>query len=650
MPRAIVRTMLAAFGGAGAGLLLVMLAYTSRADIALEMDRDLPRFASGFHAIERDGDRTFAWTSDRAVIRLAGLDRRVDWTCTISARGIREPLPDLTLAYDGTGSETGRLTHDYRDVTVRIPARPEQSGLTLTVVVAPTFVPGPHDPRTLGAQVDWLRCSPEGRVLPPPAAMQAGAIATGAFGLAAVLAGAPVPVAAVVIAVSGAGFATLLSTGGAAFGTYPSLVTVIAALAAGALVVAAWIAAIGARARLAGPALAVASATAVLAALKLAALAHPMKAVVDALFQAHRLQWVQAGRYFFTQPLPDGVQFPYAIGLYVTAMPWASLVTDHVLLLRAVVVVAEALAGIALYLVVVRGFGDRLAGLIAVLLFHVVPLPFVVVGNGNLTNAFAQSAAVMALAAAALMPSPLRGWQWPLRVAILTALTTLAFLSHVTTVMLLAGTLGAIVVAYVVVGGRDLQRPAAAIALATALATVVAVGLYYRHFDEVFEQARARVRAPQSASAPNETGEPEQDRPAVLVRPLAWHERAADTVRQTTRSIGWPVLVLATAGVGGLAAAGWRRQVPLFVAAWGAAWLIFLVGGTLTRVDTQYQRYAAELVGRINLASYPVAVVLAAIGASRLWRARQRARAIAAAVLVAAALVIGIGMWKAWFA
>ncbi len=52
-----------------------------------------------------------------------------------------------------------------------------------------------------------------------------------------------------------------------------------------------------------------------------------------------------------------------------------------------------------LYAIVVRGWGDRLAGAMAVALYHLIPLDFaVVVTTGNLTNAFAQSVAVAALA------------------------------------------------------------------------------------------------------------------------------------------------------------------------------------------------------------------------------------------------------------
>jgi hypothetical protein len=47
--------------------------------------------------------------------------------------------------------------------------------------------------------------------------------------------------------------------------------------------------------------------------LRLLGILHPSKALVDAVFQAHRFESVLAGRYYFTQPMPGGVQFPYAI-------------------------------------------------------------------------------------------------------------------------------------------------------------------------------------------------------------------------------------------------------------------------------------------------------------------------------------------------
>ena len=110
--------------------------------------------------------------------------------------------------------------------------------------------------------------------------------------------------------------------------------------------------------------------------LKLLALLHPSKLLIDALFHAHRLEWVMAGRYYFTQPMPSGVQFPYAIALYVFAAPWAAFTRDHVALLRIVVAVCQAVAGATLYPMVARNWHDRRAAVIAVMLFHTVPLPY----------------------------------------------------------------------------------------------------------------------------------------------------------------------------------------------------------------------------------------------------------------------------------
>ncbi len=69
---------------------------------------------------------------------------------------------------------------------------------------------------------------------------------------------------------------------------------------------------------------------------------------------AHRLDYVLAGRYFFTQVMPGGVQFPYAIALYVFASPWAAFTRDHIALLRVVVAAAEAAAGLLLYWAILR--------------------------------------------------------------------------------------------------------------------------------------------------------------------------------------------------------------------------------------------------------------------------------------------------------
>src|SRR6185436_8529652 len=139
--------------------------------------------------------------------------------------------------------------------------------------------------------------------------------------------------------------------------------------------------------------------------LKILGLVHPSKLVIDAVFHAHRLEWVMAGRYYFTQPMPDGVTFPYAIGLYVFAAPWTILTHDYVTLLRVIVCTAQVLAGALLYPVIVKGWNDRAAALMAVVLFNLVPLPYGLLGNANLTNTFGEAVAVAAVASASLISS-----------------------------------------------------------------------------------------------------------------------------------------------------------------------------------------------------------------------------------------------------
>ena len=644
MLHVVIRPLTAVLFGAVAGVLCLLLGYPLRSTVVLDMDRDPPSFLAGVHAAEREGARTFAWTSSRVTLRLAGLDRRVDWTCAIHVRGARDasqPMPSLMMAFDGVGSTTAALTNEFQEVSLVVPARPDRSGLVITADVTPTFRPGGSDPRELGAQIDWMRCTPAGPVRPPEGAMRAAAVGGAAMALAAVVAGATtVLLVPTVLAVS-AGQAWLLVTGAGVFGSYPALLTTIVCWGAALVALMAWAPVLVRRQRLSGWTLAAVTVSIVLASLKLAALEHPAKLLIDALFQAHRLEWVVAGRYFFTQPMPSGVQFPYAIGLYGTAAPLASIITDHVLLLRLVVIVAEAAAGLCLYAVLARGFQDRAAGVLAVVLFHLMPASHFVVGNANLTNAFAQAIGACVLCGLALIPAPARSREFLAAATGLTALTALAFLSHVGTIVVVAATLGMMVVMCLLARRTDLTRLAAFTVVMTLVAALLAVGLYYRHFTDVYREAYARVRAPAAAdvvSAP--AGSEALDAPAMLTRPLAWHERVSASWSQTLLDVGWPMLLLAVAG-GLLGLRGRRDRTAVLLVAWAAAWILLIAGSTIGRVDIQFQRYAVEFVARVNLAAGPLLAGLAGLGATSLWR-RAVATRVVAVVLVAA------GLWAGW--
>src|SRR5687768_6843818 len=205
---------------------------------------------------------------------------------------------------------------------------------------------------------------------------------------------------------------------------------------------------------------------------------HPPKPIVDIVFHAHRLQWVLDGVYYFTQPLPSGVVFPYAIGLYVFAAPWTMLTSDFESLLRVIVTTAEAAGGLCVYLLVARGWGDRKVAVTATVLYALVPRTFEIVGNANMTNAFGQSVALAVLTAATLWALP---WgRWPSWVGF-TALLTFALLCHISTFTLLGAIVGVLAVLYWFAADRALRSHALSMGTALIVAAVVAIAVYYAH-------------------------------------------------------------------------------------------------------------------------------------------------------------------------
>jgi len=237
--------------------------------------------------------------------------------------------------------------------------------------------------------------------------------------------------------------------------------------------------------------------------LEMLGLLHPSKGLVDAVFHAHRFERVLAGSYYFTQPVRN-TEFPYAIALYVFAAPWASFVRDHVTLLRTVVCASEVMAGALLYPMIVRTWGDRAAGVIAVGLFHCAPLPYVVLGNANLTNAFGQAAALVAIAAATVWRLGTKDFVQLIALALLCAL---ALLSHVSTFASFSVTMFAMACLYWVMGGPVWRPQARSIAVALAIAVVVSVVAYYGHFLSSYASLQ-RVSAQQQQMQPQQQQQP----------------------------------------------------------------------------------------------------------------------------------------------
>ncbi len=624
--------------GALGGLAALAAVYAQHPDIVMEMDGATPA-VTGLYDVERAGQETFAWTRREAVLSVPGLDRRVPWFCTIRLRGARadtSTLPEVVVSVDGVIAVARKTTNDYEDVGVTLPPR-GSPGAVVTVTSSRTIQPGPSDTRMLGVMVDRWACEPTGGAIvrPPATALTAAAAAGAALGAALGIAGLGfLSIAAAALAV-GAGQAIPIDW---QFGILPSYTSRVPWIAVWiALVLAASVRAAEWRMgrRLHRAALFVATFTAAAFYLKLLVLLHPSKPLVDALFHAHRLEWVLGGRYFFTQPMPGGVHFPYAIGLYVFAMPFAELTRDHVLLLRIIVSAAEATGYVLTYLLVSRVWGDRLAGAIAAVLFSVVPRLFEIVGNANMTNAFGQSVAFAAVAAAVLWPLAGRGWWW--QFGALAALTAFALLSHISTITLLGAILLALAALYWWRGGSNLRVPAGSILAALAVAAVFSVAIYYAHFGDAFRSAaRVRASAPSAAAADLRPG-----------TSMGLVPRSLEAARLGVAAVGWPMIVLAAAG----AVPWWRRGVrdrlSLAVAAWMAAFVVFVAGVVLAPVGPSFVRYAAEFITRVTLATFPAIVILAGLGSAWALRRGWTLR-VPAALLLAVTFYTGVRLWIAW--
>jgi hypothetical protein len=634
--------------GAVVGAVSVALAFTTHPDIALEMDRDLPQNISGVYSPERAQDVTFAWTSGRAELALKGMNRDAPWVCSVRFRGGRAaptPQPVVDVAIDGIRLASSTATNEYQEIEITAPPS-ERRGLILTMDVAPTAVPGPQDPRQLGVQLDRLACRPAGAAALPPrgtlaSAALSGAIFGAAFSLINVTAGMAAG-AALLLAVAQA---APLSIGLAPYVDHGGHAIRLAVWIGLAMVLTARCAEWWSGRRLRNTARFVIAFSAAVLYLQLLALSHPSKALVDAVFQAHRFQAVLAGRLLFTQGMPSGVQFPYAIGLYVFSAPWSVLTANHVTLLRIVVCASQVIAGGLVYLLVVRTWGDRLSGAIAAALFSLVPMKYLFIGAANLTNVFGESVAVATVAALTLLP--LRQRQW-VQVLVVTLLATWAFLCHVGTFATLFVTLSVVTLLYWRLGGPSLRGPAHHAFIVTAAAVLLSVATYYGHFGAVYKDAlRIRSQGPPAAAQSAQPGGDETATPATKYRAFTpLHIRVFDALMLTVEMVGWPILALAAVG-------GWRAwtrrardRLMFAVLAWTTTSVVFFSVGVM-RVDVQFQRFSYEFVGRVAFATYPAAVILAGYGAVWAWQAGKVARVISAALLLFAVRA-GVESWLGW--
>ena len=625
MTKAAGRTIATAILAALLGAAWAAIFYALRPSLDLDFRTDPPRLVSGLYPVEHDkGWRTtFVWTRDEVTIRLPGLDRRIAWTLALRVRGGRPGSnPALTFFSDGLPVGSAQTGDQFEDVRVEIPAHPERlRGAAISFHVSSTFVPGPSDSRALGVMLDRLTLSPAGVALVPRAALGGAAVSSGVMGAAFAMTGLTAGSAILGAAILSAGDAAMVTRQFGPYTAFPQTATWLSGWIGAGLVLGVWLAGAARGARLRNTAKFAAAFSAAALFLKLLVLLHPDMPVGDAMFQAHRFQTVLAGNLLFTSTAPGGYAFPYAPGLYVVSSAFAWLVTRgaaDMALLRIVAASADALAAVLLYRAVVHSWNDRLAGAIAVALYHLTILDFAVLVTGNLTNAFAQSVAVVALALMAARAVRIENRGATLALALALAA---AYLSHTSTLAIVFSATVVIAALFAFGGGPALRSPAWAVVAATVAAGVLATGLYYAHFMDTYRAEFARIGHETATGAPAAGGR------TIL-------QRAAAVPYGLRITFGMPLLALAAAGAWWQFARALADRLSLTVAGWLLACIAFLLVGVLTPVDMRYY-----------LAAIPAVAVLGGRGAARAWERGPYWRAAAVAAL---AWVVASGVHAWW--
>jgi hypothetical protein len=626
------RAVAAAILGALLGAACVVAGYLLAPDLVMKMDTDPPALVRGLYPVERGPDGvSYAWSRDLVTISLPGLDRQHQWQFRLRFRGAREDprtLPYVQTLVDEVPVDMRQAANQFQDVAVMLPTSDgQQRGARITIRCSNTFVPGPGDNRQLGIIIDEMRIvrlSNGVPFVPRPALAAAtlgGAIFGAFFGLIGLTAGGAAIAAAALAA--GQGIA-LVHGAGPYTPTYTSLVPWIAGWVAvlSALAVSATQRWMGQRLR--NTARFALAFTVGALYLKLLVLTHPSMPIGDALFQAHRFEWVRGGRYYFTSIAPGGYEFPYAIGLYLVALPFASLVhgtLGFMVLLRFIVAIADAAAGLLLYPMITRQTGDRLGGAIAVALFHLLPINFLVQTTGKLTNAFGQSLFLTCVATIVIDSVNRTDRRRYGRLALQIAAALAAMLAQTSTAASIELMLLLTATAFWLFGRKEEAASGRALLVVALVATGAAVALYYGHFVATYASLAQRIGATGTATTLADAAGPSHG-PRLGAFPF-----------DLDVSFGWPALALAV--VGGVMIGRQRDRLALTTWAWLATAGVVLFLGVLLGLPV-----------RADLVAFPVIALLASRGATFLWRGRPLAQAVAVLLLLGTS-VWGIHGWIA---
>ncbi|HKW02497.1 MAG TPA: hypothetical protein VJN96_21915 [Vicinamibacterales bacterium] len=575
--------------------------------LTIDFSTDPPsKLSAGFYPAEHtEAGMWFAWTHGAFGLAFPTLDRSTPWTITLKLSGSRPDgtTPELITNVDGVVRDRTTLpAAGFIDRKIKVDALPGGGrGLTVAWTVTPTFVPGPGDNRALGAQIDSIELAPAG---PGPRValdlrplVLVGVVVGAALGALAL----PWIAGTSLIVLMAVATAFIMTRGLGPFVTFPWLPIALGAFAS------AMVTTVALPARTTGGRLVVAI-TFMTVGLQLLLLTHPDMPINDAIFQTHRFQDVLGGQYLFASLAPGNYRFPYPIGLYLFARPFATFAPttlDRMMLLRVIVVAVDACAAALLYRLVMRWRKDEVEAVSSVVAYHLLPLGFGVIVTANLTNVFAQSLATVTLVVAGLAVADLAAG-WAVTVAI-GAIAAAAFLSHTSTFAVLGTQLVVAGGALAIARDRAWRPSGRMLVIAAVGALVFSIAVYYAYFMDVYREAFGRIAS--------ETG----------------HATAAAGGRTPlTRLVELPQGLNVTFGVAGIAmalvgaATLWTRPnaspVRKLIGMWLLVCLFFMVVGIVTPVDLRHL-----------LAALPVIGILIGIGFAAGWRSGPAGRALGVA-------------------
>ena len=347
-------------------------------------------FVDGFHSRERAEGKYFRWTDDASYVELRHLPLKGTIGVEARLRTLRpEGTPLPSLAFTANGVTVHRAAALPGVVTYHFEFPSSASRLRLGIE-SETFEAAGG--RKLGVQVLGIRLKlPE--ELPsfeePALWMFLSAILLLAAGLVSGLSFPIAVLAAVVLTVL---FVYLLGLQGVRFSTYPRDV---ALLALSTLAAAALIRGILNRARwLHASERALATALlALLLLVKMGMLSYPLMLSSDADFQANRMREFLQGNWHPTSVTQHEPPFriPYPIALFATTAPLAKAGVDLVSALEITTGLFDvAVSGLLMFLGW-RCLDDFRAGVLAAVLYQLVPMNALSFSAGNFTNLFAVS-------------------------------------------------------------------------------------------------------------------------------------------------------------------------------------------------------------------------------------------------------------------